>query len=138
MAAAKKKGWKVKFQAGLTYAWKKIIHNWSWYDSFISGVLMLVAGYVLGWAAASNQSLQVTQDTLLKLLYMWGVFMFTGRGWQIARYPRKDDYKLVDLAWRHIFHLNYVAWVHFAIAIIFAYALAPAIGELAHAWTNGK
>ena len=118
--------------------WAKLTYSWSWWDSIVSGVLMLAVGYVLGWAAAANQSLQVTQDTLLKLLFMWAVFMLSGRGWQIARYPRTDDYKLVDLAWRHIFALHYVAWFHFILAIMFAYTLAPDIGELANAWQNGK
>lgn len=130
----RRKNW---FQKTWAAIWVKVSNQWSWYDSAVSGILVGAAGYVLGWAAASNQSLQVTQDTILKLLFMWGVFMFTGRGWQIARTPRKDKYKLTDLAWRHIIALHYVAWVHFAIAIMFAYALAPAIGELAHAWQNG-
>ncbi len=101
---------------------------------------MLVVGYIIGWAAASNQSLQVTQDTLVFVLKMWAVFMFTARGWQIARYPRSESVKLADLKgnFMAVLHLNYVSWFHFAVAAVFIYSLAPEIGELAHAWMKGE
>lgn len=113
-----------------TSFWKRFTHNWSWYDSAISGVLMLTVGYMVGWAASSHQSLQATSEQLEYVLKMWAVFMMTGRGWSIARYPRTDDYKLKDLAWRHIFALHYVALFHFLIAVGFAYSLAPEIGNV--------
>lgn len=117
--------------------WGRITHNWSWFDSIISGVMMLAIGYMLGWAASGPLPvLRVTSDQLGFILKLWAVFMFAGRGWQIARYPRHDTYKLTDLHWRHILHLNYVSWFHFGIAIIFAYSLAPEIGQVVDAWGN--
>ncbi len=118
--------------------WVRFTHNWSWWDSIISGVLMFAVGYMVGWAAGGPLPvLQVTGDALFGFLKLWAVFMFTGRAWQIARFPRKDKFKLQDLALRHILHLNYVSWAHFLIAFLFAYSLAPEAGSLADAW-GGK
>ena len=128
-----------KAKAKVKYVWErstyKLVQNW--YQLTIVAVLMLVLGYIIGWAAGGPLPIvQVTQDTLWLLMRMWAMFILAGRGWQIAKYPRKEEVKLKDLKgnFMAVFHLNFVSWFHFILSIIFAYSLAPEIGQIAKAF----
>lgn len=117
--------------------WERFIYGWSWYDFVVGAILFWVIGYLTGranfYGLTQVESVMFNNTILLFLLKLWAVFMFTGRGWQIARYPRDETVKLVDLKgnFMAVLHLNFVSWFHFAIAIIFAYSLAPEIGQIA-------